>query len=178
MRLVPLVALGLLTSCATLPTAEPARPQAQQPARVPPAGDAVANLASITYSTSRCMGGCPVFAVTVTADGRGSWEGQRYVAALGEQAFAVSPTQFAAFAGALAPHRPSGDRRLVTQAECRQFATDMNGVDIVWTDRAGKRDVLSAYFGCDMEANRAMFEDLRAAIRALPLAALIGPAAL
>lgn len=173
MRLFALAATGLLAACAANSSRTPAAPA---PAKSPAQSPATANLASISYSTSACFGGCPVYAVTVTSDGRGTWEGQRFVAATGEHAFAVTPAQFAAFASALAPHRPNGDRRLVTQAECRQFATDLDGVDVVWTDGAGRRDVLSAYFGCDMEANRTMFAELKAAIRALPIAVLIGPA--
>lgn len=174
MRLA-LAATVLLSACAVAPPRSTIAPAAAQP---PAVANAAANLASISYSTSACFGACPVYAVTVTSDGRGTWEGQRFVAATGERAFAVTPAQFAAFASALARHRPNGDRRLVTQGECRQFATDLDGVDVVWTDRAGRRDVLSAYFGCDMEANRAMFAELKAAIRALPVAALIGSAGL
>ncbi len=172
MRLFALAATAALSACAD----NSARPRTPAPAQSPATANATANLISISYSTSACFGGCPVYAVTVTSDGRGLWEGQRFVATTGERAFAVTPGQFAAFASALARHRPNGDRRLVTQAECPQFATDLDGVDVVWTDRAGRRDVLSAYFGCDMESNRTMFAELKAAIHALPIVALIGPA--
>ncbi len=177
MRLTNPVVLSslLLAGCATMPADAPPAMPAPRPAS---ASRAVpADLQSITYSTSPCFGACPVYAVTVTRDGRGNWEGQRYVAAMGDRAFAATPQQFAAFAAALEPHRPNGDRRLVTQEECGRFATDLDGVDIVWQRAGGRQDVLSAYYGCDMEANRAMFDALRGAIRQLPVAALIGPAA-
>ena len=173
MRLFALLTTALLSACAAGPM--PGVPAAV-PVQFPAVVDATADLASISYSTTACFGSCPVFAVVVTRDGRGEWEGQRFVAALGERTFAVAPAQFAAFAAALAPHRPKGDRRLVTPAECAAYVTDADGVDVVWTDRAGRKDTLSAYFGCDREANRALFANLKGAIRALPVAALIGPA--
>ena len=166
--------LALLGACASQPVVVPAArgPAAATLPTVVPAG-----LRSISYSTSPCFGGCPIYAVTVSADGTGLWEGQRYVAATGERSIRVSPDQFAAFARALQPHRPDGERRFNTQADCTQFATDMDGVDVRWTQADGSTDVLSAYYGCDMEANRALFDDLRTAIRQLPVANLIGPAA-
>ena len=171
--LLPAPILALLAACAAPVSPPPATlpSTATTPIAVP------AGLRSISYSTSPCMGGCPVYAITVNADGTGLWEGQRYVAVKGEAPLAISPGQFAAFARALQPHRPDGERRFNTQADCATFATDMDGVDVRWTQVDGSADVLSAYYGCDMEANRALFDDLRAAVRQLPVAALIGPAA-
>ena len=175
MRPILFVAALPLAGCASIPANAPSTTQA--PRAAPAARSVPADLQSITYSTSPCFGACPVYAVTVTRDGRGSWEGQSNVTAMGDRAFAATPAQVAAFAAALEPYRPDGDRRMVTQEECGRFATDMDGVDIVWQRAGDRQDVLSAYYGCDMEANRAMFDALRAAVRQLPVAALIGPAA-
>ena len=57
----------------------------------------------------------------------------------------------------------------MTQDQCRSYATDMPGVDVFWNRATGKPDVLSAYFGCDMEGNRALFDGLKAAVDALPI---------
>ena len=176
MRHLVLATATLLTAaCASAPVGAP--PAAPTRPTAAPARAAPADLQSITYSTSPCFGTCPVYAVTVTRDGRGSWEGQEHVAAMGDRAFAASPAQFAAFAAALEPYHPDGDRRLVTQEECATFVTDQPGVDIVWQRAGNRQDVLSAYFGCDRQANAAMFDALRAAILQLPVQALIGPAA-
>ena len=162
---VPLVIAG----CASVPSAPSQVGSAVESRPAPSRPSATAGLASISYSTSPCFGACPVYAVTVTADGRGTWEGQRYVGVMGERAFAVTPQQFAAFARALQPYRPDGERRLVTQDQCASYATDMPGVDVFWNRPNGKPDVLSAYFGCDIEGNRALFDGLKAAVDALPI---------
>lgn len=172
MRLVALFAPLIIAGCASVVPAPPQASESRPPSSL--ASLAVpADLTSISYSTSPCFGACPVYAVTVTADGRGTWEGQRFVDVIGEHAFAVTPQQFAAFARALEPYRRDGERRLVTQDQCRSYATDMPGVDVFWHWASGKPDVLSAYFGCDMEGNRAMFDGLKAAVDALPIQGFI-----
>ena len=172
-RILSLIALAGLAGCV-----QPAAPPPAAAPVVRPAGVTIPpGLRSISYSTSPCFGACPVYAVTVNADGSGLWEGQRFVAVTGERAFRVSPEQFAAFARALQPMRPATDRRLNVQADCARFATDLDGVDVRWEQADGRATVLSAYFGCDMEANAALFDALRAAPKALPIAAFIGPAA-
>lgn len=125
---------------------------------------------NIRYETSACFGRCPVYVLTVARDGHGSFEGKRFTAATGARTFTVTPAQFAAFAAALAPFRPEGERALVPgRPGCERAATDQPSVEITWSDG----DHLQAYYGCNMETNRAMFAALRHAPQLLPIAAFI-----
>lgn len=138
-------------------------------ATVPAAGT---EPAAIVYETGPCFGACPVYRVTVGADGQGLFEGRRFTAVTGERRFTVTPDQYRRFAAQLAPVRPaSGTVRYAGEA-CSQNATDMPSVDVTWRAAAAEQR-LYFYYGCDMEGNRALGERLRAAPALLPIAALI-----
>ena len=129
--------------------------------------------AAIVYETGPCFGACPVYRVTVGADGQGLFEGRRYTAVTGERRFTVTPDQYRRFTAQLAPARPaSGSVRYAGEA-CSQNATDMPSVDVTWRSGTAEQR-LYFYYGCDMERNRALGERLRAAPALLPIADLIG----
>ena len=131
---------------------------------------------SITYSTGSCFGACPVYTVTVRPDGTGSFEGKRFTAVAGVRSFTLTRAQYDAFAARLAPYRPESGARRFTPGEpgCRRMATDMPSADVTWTRAIGDSQALYFYFGCDMEANRAMIDALARAPDVLPIADLIG----
>lgn len=132
---------------------------------------------TITLETGPCFGSCPVYRVTVRADGTGVFEGKRFTAATGEHPFTVTPTQYAALAARLAPYRPAGAERRLAPGEpgCEHAATDMPSMDVRWTRADGTRQQLHYYFGCDLEGSRAMRDAVGNAASLLPLDALIGP---
>ncbi|MES2057021.1 MAG: DUF6438 domain-containing protein [Pseudomonadota bacterium] len=158
---LPAIAFAALlpAGCAVAPKA--AEPQA-------------AELGTIMYETAPCYGLCPVYRVTVAADGAGIFTGMQYTAINGDRKFVVTPEQFAAFAKTLAPYRPKGSRTIMPgQPDCKDMATDMPSVDIQW--KAGEAtDKLSFYYGCAMDKGQAMAEALRTAPEALPIANFIG----
>lgn len=141
-------------------------------ATVPATG---ADLESISYETGPCFGACPVYRVTVRADGSGTFEGRRFTAAEGERAFRATPAQFGALAAHLAPVRPAHRSVRLAGEACTMTATDLPSAEVTWTGRAGTQS-LYFYFGCDMERNRALAERLRAVPGLLPIADLIGRA--
>ena len=147
-----------LSGCATANEAPP-----------PTAG----SVQTIRYETGPCFGPCPVYAVTVSSDGRGMFEGKAHTAVSGTQEFAVTAEQFADFRGRLAPYRPQGERRIAPPDCGGMEATDLPSVDITWTQK-GPQSHLYAYYGCNMEANEAIFDALREAPEALPIAGFIG----
>jgi hypothetical protein len=129
---------------------------------------------SIVYETGPCFGACPVYTVTVGADGQGLFEGRRFTTVVGERRFSVTPAQYRAFAEQLAPLRPAnGSIRYDTPPACTQMATDMPSVNVTWRSGNGEEQGLYYYFGCDMEARRAMAERLRAAPPLLPIVGFI-----
>lgn len=159
--LLPMVALAALAACSK-PETRPGPP--------PPAAKPL----TISYETSPCFGFCPVYRVTVSADGKGSFTGIRNTAVTGDRDFTVSPAQFDAFAKALAPYRPSGTKRIVPgEPDCKMAATDLPGVKIGWSG-TGPDSNLDFYYGCDMQANRVMATALGNAPDTLPIESLIG----
>ncbi|MCM8557178.1 DUF6438 domain-containing protein [Sphingomicrobium sediminis] len=126
----------------------------------------------IVYETTPCFGTCPVYRLGVDGDGLAVFEGMQHTAMKGQRMFAVRPAEFAAFSAALAPYRPDGSVEYVG-ANCATLATDFPGVRIVWTDN-GRTDTLVADFGCDTDANRAMYQAIADAVDVLPLKPYVG----
>jgi hypothetical protein len=160
MKLVmTIAALALLAGCATPGTAEP--PQAAE---------------TIHYETGPCFGACPVYAVTVSSDGTGTFEGKRFTAVTGEQAFTLTPAQFADFRARLQPYRPAaGERRIVSgEPDCGSMITDQPSASVSWQGGGMPPASLSLYYGCTAPALAAMKAALRSAPEALPVAAMIG----
>lgn len=131
---------------------------------------------SITYQTGPCFGACPVFSVTIRPDGSGVFTGKRFTAVEGERAFKATPAQYAAFAKALAPYRPQSGEVRISHGDprCKQVATDLPSVEVVWMRAIGDSQKLYFYFGCDMEKNAPMADALGNAPDALPIEELIG----
>ncbi len=128
---------------------------------------------TIRYETAPCFGTCPVYAVTIAPDGRGTFEGKRFTAVTGVREFRATPAAYRGFAARLAPYRPRDAETLLQpgQPGCENAPTDMPSVDIVWSEASGGRQHLNLYYGCGPQALR---EALRNAPDALPIAAFIG----
>ena len=133
---------------------------------------AQAELRSISFETGPCFGACPVYRVTVRADGEGRFEGRRFTAVTGERAFTMTSSQFDAFARQLAPLRPQEAERRYAGEACEMMATDLPSTEVTWQDGQG-RHTLYFYHGCDMEKNRAIAERLEAAAELLPIGELV-----
>jgi hypothetical protein len=133
------------------------------------AGPRQAAVETIAYETGPCFGRCPVYRVTVRSDGRGTFEGIRFTAFTGARPFRLTRAQYRAFAERLAPDRPAqGQRRYQPGTPlCRQAATDLPSVSIVWRGRGEQS--LYVYYGCDRRQNGAMFDRLASAPALLPI---------
>jgi hypothetical protein len=138
-------------------------------------GGAPRSAATIRYETSPCFGACPVYAVTVSSDGKGTFEGKRFTAVAGERAFTVTPRQFADFRRRLEPFRPAGGERRIAPGspDCGRIITDQAGASVTWSGGEGPPAALSLYYGCTAPALAAMKRALRSAPEALPVGALI-----
>lgn len=131
---------------------------------------------TISYTRGPCFGVCPVYRVTVNADGTGLFEGERFTAVTGQRRFAVSPEAFRAFSAKLAPFRPEGtlEVNMENSARCQMMATDHPSATVAWTG-GGRNDRLGYYYGCRDEANRSLAAALTEAPTLLPIAGMIGP---
>lgn len=141
---------------------------------VPRGGQPVAlESETIRYETSPCFGTCPVYAVTMTPDGKGTFEGKRFTAVTGVRPFQAAPLAYRAFAASLAPYRPTANETLYQPGTpgCENAPTDMPSVDVTWTELSGGRQHLNVYYGCGPQAMR---DALRSAPNALPIGSFIG----
>jgi len=129
---------------------------------------------SISYETGPCFGACPVYRVTVSPDGSGTFEGRRFTAVTGERSFRITPEQYRAFAAQLAPLRPAEGSVRMSGEACRQMATDLPSAEVTWFSPIGNSQSYYFYYGCDMDRNRAIAERLTEAPRLLPIQAFIG----
>ena len=127
---------------------------------------------SITFETGPCFGFCPIYRVTVRADGTGTYEGIRHVAVRGQRRFRLSPAQYRAFARHLEPIRPArGSIRYSTDAAlCGRVMTDMPSAEVIW-QRGRTRQSLYFYYGCQRQ--RPIGERLQHAPALLPIGAWI-----
>lgn len=139
----------------------------------PPAHHQPDALDSIRYETSPCFGTCPVYSVTVSRAGNGTFQGQRFTGAAGTETFAVTREQFEAFAKALAPYRGKTGGQ-AGGGNCPRMHTDDTGVRVTWTATNGRIQTLSHYFGCDSPEYDAMEAGLRDAPSKLPIGDMIG----
>ncbi len=140
-------------------TAAPARPAAPE---------------SITYRTGPCMGGCPIYTVTVRSDGSATFEGVNFTTVRGRRDFRVTPRQYRAFAAWLAPIRPArGSIDYSEPSLCREMATDLPSATVTWTGRR-REQRLHYYYGCDMQRRRALARRLSSAPDRLPIGDFIG----
>ena len=128
---------------------------------------------TISYRTGPCYGTCPAYRVTVSADGRGVFEGERFTKATGRRAFRVSKAEWLEFRRRLQPLRGQGTVRLEDGEGCRIMATDMPTVEVRWTGGA-RASNLRINYGCDPERYGWMFTHLREAPKALPIAGFVG----
>ncbi|MEG3093445.1 DUF6438 domain-containing protein [Sphingomonas sp. PB1R3] len=164
MRLMWLAGTTLaLSGCAT--TEHKVEPQAVASAR--------SEIRSLTYATTPCHGFCPVYSVTISADGAGVFTGTSNTAVVGERRFTATPAQVASFYDRLQPYLPVGEVLLTGPDTCRVYATDLPSVDVTWTGEGGAGHLVYDY-GCDRDAHRPLAETLRTAPQTLPITELIG----
>lgn len=149
-----------LAGCATVGTSQAGQPVALESE-------------TIRYETAPCYGTCPVYAVTITPDGKGTFEGKSHTAVTGIRTFQATPAAYRAFAAKLAPYRPTEAEMLYQPGtpNCGNTPSDMPSVDVVWTELSGGRQHLNVYYGCGPQAMR---DALRAAPALLPIGSMIG----
>lgn len=143
-RLLPVVFVAL-AGCMTEPAsrAVPAAPGAQEP---PPMREA---FDSIRLSRTPCFGRCPVYSVTVHADGRVEYHGERWVASMGNHGGEADPRELAALGAFLQarPLPPVADYRPGKPGCGTPVTTDLPGASIT-IEQAGKTRTLHHYPGC------------------------------
>lgn len=157
MRMIALLAAGLLAGCTTMGGSASSPPQ------------------SVEFGVTPCFGSCPDFSLTLSADGQGVYEGGGFVKVKGTHKFTATPAQVQAFFDRLEPFRPAGEVRY-DYGNCPvPVATDSASVNVRWKSAAGE-DSLHWYRGCRVDALMKIKPDLQDAWKVLPLDDLVGTA--
>lgn len=157
MRLIAISAAALLAGCTTTSgtSSEPPR--------------------QVSFETTPCFGGCPVFALTLDADGHGVYEGDRFVKTKGRHEFSASRIEVRAFFDRIAAFRPNGAVNY-EMGNCPGPAhTDAPTIKVRWIS-ATRADSLDWNLGCQVEALKAIEPNLEQAWQELPLDDLVGRA--
>ncbi|MET0137868.1 MAG: DUF6438 domain-containing protein [Sphingobium sp.] len=121
---------------------------------------------TIRFSAGPCFGVCPSYSLTVTPDGSGLLEPQRFTAVPGPTRFTVSMAEYRRFRTALLPYKPAaGTTKSISHGQnCERFATDMPGYAIEWSRANAEPTRLEYQSGC-MDAR---YGKLRTTIAAIP----------
>lgn len=151
---MPLAAV-LLAGCATVPTEGRIAPE------------------TVTFEETACFGSCPIFSITLHADGSGTFTGTRFVAAKGEHKFTATPQQVKAFLARIEPFRPRGVVEYGYNNCSVPVRTDSPSVRVTW-EADGGADGLSWYLGCAEPKVEKIRPDLYGAWKLLPLDDLVG----
>ena len=129
----------------------------------------------VYFETTPCFGSCPIFSLTVHADGTGVYEGGQFVKTKGRHEFVASPAQVRAFFDRIRPFRPNGEQRYGYDSCPGPLATDSPSVNVRWTNGA-RTDALDWYLGCRVERLQAIKPDLYNAWQELAIDDLVGTA--
>lgn len=152
---IPVAVTVLLAGCATTPMQDRATPE------------------TITFEETACFGSCPIFSVTLKADGSGTFTGTRFVAAKGEHPFKATPEQVKAFLARIEAFRPEGVVEYGYDNCSVPVRTDSPSVRVTWQNDSGA-DALSWYLGCAEPKVQKIQPDLYDAWKELPLDDLVG----
>lgn len=128
----------------------------------------------ISFSVEPCFGFCPDFSLSVDADGRGTYEGENFVAARGSHSFSASPAEFAAFRDRLAPFRPVDNVEYGYDNCDAAVMSDMPSVNVTWHESDGSSTTLNWYMGCRQSGLSDRRDEIYRAWEELPVADLVG----
>lgn len=155
MRSIVILSAAVLAGCAT--TSDAGKPAPE----------------SVSFEVTPCFGSCPVFSITVDRNGKGVYEGGRFVKVKGRHEFRASPAQLAAFFDRIEPFRPKGTK-VYDYGHCPvPVSTDSPNVNVSWGSPQGS-DALNWYLGCRVEELSKIEPDLYRAWKELPLDDLVG----
>jgi Domain of unknown function (DUF6438) len=132
-----------------------------------------------SYHVTACLGSCPVYTVTASSDGRAIYNGERFVAVVGERSFRVTPSEFEAFRARLAPYRPKQGQEVLVRADsalCPEYGFDAPSIEITWSSDGRPDQRLDYYGGClNPKVPPEMWGSLVRAIETLPVAGFVRP---
>jgi len=108
---------------------------------------------TISYTTTRCFGTCPVYTVSIQPNGIVQFNGIMFTKVEGEKATKVSRDTYIKIANELKSFRPNtGD--VVDNQDCDYKVSDLQSVNIVWKNKNGVETKLNHYYGCMDDSNK------------------------
>ena len=129
--------------------------------------------ATIRYEAGGCYGTCPIFSVTVFANGTGIFVGREHVRVIGERRFRLSREALQAFANYVEPLRPaSGSIPRSARTECN--VGDGPAPTIVWTGADGSSQSFCLGSHDEVPEPQLAFERLNKVVDLLPIGQFVG----
>ncbi len=139
---------------------------------------------SIEIGYGPCEGQCPVFTITLFADGRGIFDGKgagpftdiETTTLVGSRTFKVSPQTYREVVAALDPVRPHGRRMIVENepGECADYFPEGASRSIAWAGGAGRMDALHWATGCVEPRYAPIQRSINSVLAKLPVIEWIG----
>ena len=141
----------------------------------PSAKAAPADVDRIVYEIGPCRGTCPVYSVSIVADGITYFEGLQHTARSGRVPADGTPSLFAAVRDRLARVRPAHSET-ISHPQCTLYATDQQVVTVTWMGSNREPVSLAFDLGCRDERFAELRASFSAARRLLPVDAFVGRA--
>lgn len=127
----------------------------------------------IVYEVGPCHGTCPVYSVSIVADGITYFEGRQHTATNGRAPADGTPMLFTAVRDALAGVRPA-QSEAISHPQCETYATDQQVVTVTWMGSNSTPVSLAFDLGCRDERYGEIRKSFATARRLLPVDALVG----
>lgn len=138
-------AVPVQTQADRAPTGQPVVSKKTQPE----VSTTESNRFAVQLKRGACFGRCPQYVVRIEADGRVTFNGERFVAALGEQHGQADPAAWDALLALLRQPAVAALKDIYRpgQAGCGSVTTDMPSSEIEW-QLDGRQHRLRLYGGC------------------------------
>lgn len=159
---------SLLAACVVIPIRTVSERVVPIGSTEPSAADR-ARVSNVSIADTGCFGPCPIYSVGLARSGRLTYEGERYVAAIGSRVAQLSPADFDDLVSSLdawRPHRPGSYRDRI---RCEVMVTDGGQYRISWTQPDGVR-ILEYDRGCRSPEGQALRTTTEGALARLPIA--------
>ncbi len=127
---------------------------------------------AVTLNATACYGTCPIYEITLHANGQVDFEGKGYTGHQGKAQRQVSPELAKDILQALEVHRPKAGTT-AKNAVCKRRATDHPSYILTWREKTGEPTIYRHYSGCSGAENRIITEQLKGIAGRLNLLDLI-----
>ncbi|OCY54580.1 hypothetical protein BFR81_01195 [Acinetobacter pittii] len=115
---------------------------------------------TISYTTTRCFGTCPVYTASIQPNGVVHFNGIMFTKTEGEKVTKVSRDTYNKISNELKNFRPNTGA-IVDNQDCDDKISDQQSVNIVWKNKKGVETKLNHYYGCMDDSNKRLTQIIK-----------------